>query len=310
MKKLLLFLIVSLALSSVGFTWQKDNPVSVARMEVNLWPDYDRSAVLIIYRIQLSSETKLPVQFSIRIPQEAGYPYKVATRDMDGLLYNLEYSLVPEGSWNRVILTTSSDELHIEYYDPRIETTDTEKSFEYSWIGDYPVETMEIKVQKPRFSENFTISPPFGFGVLNPDDGLYYFSRLVGKVGTGITYNVDLAYTKTSIEFSASNLPVQAATAIEPSTRFGNSLARVINPILDNKSLLTAGSLLLGGMLLAFIVSFFGGQLKIKLPQKLNKRNSNNKSEDGRNGPEAYCPHCGKKTKPGDRYCRGCGNSI
>ena len=74
-------------------------------------------------------------------------------RDLDGLLYNLEYSLEPQGSWNQIGVDHSSDELYIEYYDPRLVRTEDERNYEFSWICDYPIDKLVVKAQQPRNSE-------------------------------------------------------------------------------------------------------------------------------------------------------------
>ena len=56
--------------------------VKLSSMEVDLWPEYDRPNVLVIYRITLPPTTTLPVDLSFRIPAAAGEPSAVAVRQM------------------------------------------------------------------------------------------------------------------------------------------------------------------------------------------------------------------------------------
>ena len=74
-------------------------------LQVDIWPEYDRPEVLVIYRMSLADTVSLPAQISLHIPAAAGQPYNVANQDVDGMLYNLEYSLTPEGDWVRVTFT-------------------------------------------------------------------------------------------------------------------------------------------------------------------------------------------------------------
>jgi hypothetical protein len=266
--------------------------------------------VLVIYRVQLSRDTSLPVRFSIRIPKDAGNPFKVAMRDLDGVLYNVEYSIEPEGNWNQIVLTTSSEELYIEYYDPDLVKTGNDREFALSWFSDYPIDKLVVKVQQPRNSENLWISPSMGLGELNPNDNLVYLSGDFGALTTGATFSIALAYTRTSSELSASNLPVTAATPVQMNTDMGNKVAKVMNQVLENKGLVTAGTLILIGMILMLLVSFFAGQWMNQFTHLINGL-TGKKHPDLEPGINVkYCPHCGKKTFPGDRYCRGCGNTI
>jgi len=310
MKRILLALVLLVLVITPGFTLQEQNPVHITRMEIDIWPEYDRTQVLVIYRVQLSRDTSLPVRFSIRIPKDAGNPFKVAMRDLDGVLYNVEYSIEPEGNWNQIVLTTSSEELYIEYYDPDLVKTGNDREFALSWFSDYPIDKLVVKVQQPRNSENLWISPSMGLGELNPNDNLVYLSGDFGALTTGATFSIALAYTRTSSELSASNLPVTAATPVQMNTDMGNKVAKVMNQVLENKGLVTAGTLILIGMILMLLVSFFAGQWMNQFTHLINGL-TGKKHPDLEPGINVkYCPHCGKKTFPGDRYCRGCGNTI
>jgi len=310
MKRSLLILVILVLLIAPGFILQEDNPVHLTRMEIDIWPDYDRPQVLVIYRVQLSSDISLPVRISLRIPKEAGIPYKVATRDLDGLLYNVEYSLETQGSWNEIILTTSNDELYIEFYDPRMVRTDDERYYSFSWICDYPIDKLVVKVQQPRNSENFSVSPSMGLGELNLVDDLVYYTQDFGSLSSGITFNADVAYTRKNSELSASNLPVAAATPFQSNTGMGVTVSKVINQVLENQGLVVAGSLIFGGILLMLVVSFFAGSWTNPFSSRLRTFSEKRKPEEDATIPLQYCSHCGKRTNPGDRYCRGCGNTL
>jgi hypothetical protein len=310
MRRILLFLVLLVLVISPGFTLQEQTPVHITRMEIDIWPEYDRTQVLVIYRVQLSRETPLPVRFSIRIPREAGNPFKVAMRDLDGVLYNVEYSIEPEGTWNQIVLSTSSEELYIEYYDPQLVKTGNDREYELSWFCDYPIDKMVVKIQQPRNSENLWVSPSMGLGELNPNDDLVYLAGDFGALSTGTSIGVALAYTRTGSELSASNLPVTAATPVQLNTGMGNTVAKVMNQVLENKGLATAGALILGGMILMLLVSFFAGQRMNQFSQWFSGKTGKKKLVEELGINVKYCPQCGKKTFPGDRYCRGCGNTI
>jgi len=309
-KRILVILALAVSLFTPAFTLQEENPVVISRMEIDLWPDYDRPHVLVMYRIQISNETRLPVRISLRMPAKAISPYKVATRDLDGLLYNLEYSLEPQGSWYQIVMTTSSNELYIEYYDPRIVRNADERNYDFSWICDYPIERLIVKVQEPKNTTGLLISPSMGLGELNISDDLTYYSRDFGPLPTGITFNAEISYTRTSAELSASNLPVAAATPFYDNTGFSQTISKAITQVLDNRSLVVAGSLIIAGILLMLVVSFVAGSW-INPFARFSKGNQKPGTLTEDLGTQIqYCPHCGKRVYPGDRYCRGCGNTT
>jgi hypothetical protein len=293
MKRCLLILALMVSLIAPGFARQEENPVKISRMEIDLWPDYDRP------QVQISNETELPVRISLRMPREAIIPYKVAMRDLDGLLYNLEYSLEPQGSWYQLVLTTSSNELYIEYYDPRLVRTEDERTYDFSWICDYPIDKLVIKAQQPRNSEELNIS-----------DDLVYYTSDFGPLPTGITFNAQFSYTRINAELSASNLPVTAATPFSQDTGFSYTVSNVITQVLDNRSLVVAGTLILGGILLMVAVSLVAGSWANPFSSWLKDTSKKKGSPEELGIHIQYCPNCGKRINPGDRYCRGCGNTV
>lgn len=310
MKKILILTTLLVMLFGVGFTSQEDNPIKISRMEIDFWPDYDRTQMLVIYRVQLTNDTELPARISLRIPSQAVTPYKVAIRDLDGLMYNVEYTLEPQGSWKQVVLTTSSNELYLEYYDPRLGKNDDERSFAFSWICDYPIDRLVIKAQEPRNSKNFKFDPELGPGELNAYDNLIYHTGDFGALASGITFYAQLSYTRTGSELSASNLPLIAATPMNQDLRFSKKISDVMTQILDNRSLSTAGMLIFLGILMMLGVILFASSGNDPLSNYLFKRKKKAAENDEMAVHVQYCPHCGKRTYPGDRFCRGCGNTI
>jgi hypothetical protein len=310
MKRLLILATLLVIFFGVGFAFQEENPIKISRMEIDLWPDYDRTQMLVIYRVQISNDTQLPARISLRIPNQAVVPYKVAIRDLDGLLYNVEYTLEPQGSWKQVVLTTSSNELYIEYYDPQLLKNEDERNFAFSWICDYPIDKLVIKAQEPRNSKDFTITPELGLGELNIYDNLIYHTGDFGPLASGITFYSQLSYSRTGSELSASNLPLIAATPANQSSSFSKTVSNVITQVLDNRSLATAGTLILIGIVLMIGVSIFASSGSDPLTNYLKRRKKKTSPSDDFAIHIQYCPHCGKRTYPGDRFCRGCGNTI
>lgn len=48
--------------------------LTLSSVEVDLWPEYDQPAVLVIYRVVLPASVVLPADLTLRIPAAAGEP--------------------------------------------------------------------------------------------------------------------------------------------------------------------------------------------------------------------------------------------
>lgn len=309
LRRVLLSILLISSFFLSGFTAATQNPVKISTLQVNIWPEYDRPETLVIYRITLSSDTKLPAQISLRIPRAAGSPYNVAIKDLDGLLYDLEYTLIPEGEWNRLVLITPSADLQVEYYDPNIQIDGTQRTIAYRWIGDYPVQNLNIIVQQPKAAYNLSVIPDLGLGSLNPDDGLVYYDADLGSLDTGIVFNLVLKYQKESDALSATSVSVKPSGEFPIKRSFSSQLSSLVTPIFQGHGIVITALLILAWLILFLFVIWLAGsplfdRLKIK-----RKTAGAARSGEGDAAP-TYCTQCGKKAHPGDVYCRVCGSKL
>jgi hypothetical protein len=291
-----------------GFTGASANPVTIGKLELNIWPEYDRPQTLVILRITLTSDTHLPAQISLRIPRAAGSPYNVAVKDPDGLQYTVEYTLVPEGAWNRVEVTTSSAELQLEYYDPDLTIDGTLHSLSYHWIGDYPINDFTVVVQQPRGAYNININPSLGAGTLNPDDQLVYFRSSLGSFQIGAAFDLSLNYQKENDSLSATTLSVKPMGQFPLPNTPSNQFQSLIDSIAHDRSLLISAILIVAFLVLYLLVLWLSGSHLFD--RRRRQLEAVEETKVGESAPPKYCPHCGKKAVSGDIYCRVCGNKL
>lgn len=283
----------------------------ISQMEVSIWPEYDRPETLVIYRISFSSITDFPAKVSLRIPNSAGAPYLVAMKDLDGLLYDLEYTQTADGSWNRIEFITSSPDLQIEFYDPVNQLSDARHEYTYRWLSDYPIDSLSVEVQKPKFATTMSVEPDLGPGEVNPDDGLTYYSANVGNVSQGMTLNFKISYLKTNNELSASLMPVHAVNPIDQPRNRWMIGSEIFQSVLENQSLTNSFILLLAAVIFFIVVSLLTAKLqRIKFPKRQRKVEREAESGDIVEKSLVYCHQCGKRARPGDLFCRVCGSKL
>jgi len=68
-KKIAFILLIVFFVSTTAAQAQ-DTP-SFETITIDLWPEYDRESLLVIYKAELSPEITLPVDVTLRIPVEA-----------------------------------------------------------------------------------------------------------------------------------------------------------------------------------------------------------------------------------------------
>jgi hypothetical protein len=291
---------------------QTTNP-SIDHMEIDIWPEYDRHSVLVIFRFSLTSFTSFPTRVSMRIPATAGEPYSVAMKDIDGLLYNLEYTLTPDGIWNKLEFVTSGQNLQIEFYDPYDQLPNSNHAYEFKWISDFSVNNLTMNIQKPKHATEMTIKPDPGPATANLDDGLMYYKLNLGLVGQGTSISVNINYLKINDSLSASIIPVNPVTPLPTKRTIWQVIVSIFPYIWQKKSLMIASGLLFGGVILLNVLFAFIWKPKVGLinsPAKKGRKVSQKSQKQSDGDSEIYCYHCGKRARSGDIFCRTCGSRL
>lgn len=274
--------------------------ITIERMEVDLWPEYDRPDVLVIYHIFLPATTVFPAELSLRIPAAAGDPYNVAVRDTDGNLYVVDYTRQVEGEWARVTFTSERPEIQFEYYDPGLERTSGARSYVYRWPGDYAVTNLFIQVQQPVGAGEMQISPPLGAGLAGTD-GMVYYSSMEGTIPDGTPFEVSIQYQKADDSLSVQTLRVEPSGPISAQTAGRTNFSQYLPWVAG-----ALGLILLGGGGLWFYQSRRQGQISPARRRHSAPARPDTAQSDG----DVYCHQCGRRAAAGDRFCRACGAEL
>jgi len=298
-----LFLVVicllfpTLALASTRALAQDASRLSL--LEIDLWPEYDRPTVLVIFRITLASDTTLPVELTLKIPASAGAPSAVAAKQLDDTLVNIVYTQQSTGDWTTIKFTATMPEIQVEYYDPGLVKQSVARHFAFSWPGGYQVDSLAVQVQQPVDSSNMRIAPSLGNGSL-ANDGLTYYSAQVGTLSSNQTFDLTLDYQKTSDKLSINSIQVQPSQPLGPNTA-GRKTLNIPTIILASLGV----ALIAGGA----IWYFLSGRKDMKPSRRRSHPLQSEASEDTAGGV-IYCHQCGNRASPGDSFCRVCGTQL
>ena len=196
------------------------NP-TLARLEIDVWPEFDRPAALVILRGEIAPDATLPAPVSLRIPTSSGGPAAVASAAAaDAQLLTMPY----ERSAVEVDFLTLTFEVpdrffQVEFYDP-LTTDGANRSYRYIWTGDLPVDQLRLQLQEPAEATGVSAQPELGAGVAGPY-GLVYREAELGAFEEGKALTVDLSYQKPGSRTSAEILGLVTA-ADEPSGSGGS----------------------------------------------------------------------------------------
>lgn len=156
------FFIVLLLLGTLSLTTQAQSEPRIRNLLIELWPEFDRPELLVIYRVELSSDTPLPATLTFPLP---GY-----IKTMNAVAYGADNNLLTvekdqiEMTYrdNMMFLTfsTPSPLVQLEYYDSKAVTRqDQTRTFDYTFTAPYAVESALFQVQQPAQAEAFSLKP-------------------------------------------------------------------------------------------------------------------------------------------------------
>jgi len=293
--------------------------VPLSRLEVALWPEYDRPEMLVIYRATLAADAELPAEVRFEIPAAAGEPNAVAGADAAGRLVNLDYERRVEGERAAIVFTASRPDLQIEYYDPGLQREGARRSYGFVWPGNHAVADLTVQIQRPVGANDLTVTPEAtAQGVA--DDGLVYAEVPLGEVPAGATRRVDLEYLKPD-----SGLTAEALAAAAPETEAGTPpaagadddvpLGWIVGGIALILAAVLATLLLLGRTRTGEVHAGPVGTPRTASGEKGSGAPDHSAAygaagSGGARTASRFCTRCGAPAQEEDRFCHACGSAL
>lgn len=289
MRKWLIPLIV-VSLLLIPMLAHAQSGVTIGELTIQLWPEFDRPDMLVMYVFSLSEEASLPIDLEIRIPTNADLT--AVAKDGGGTMINVPYdALTQNDDWIIVTLTiTDLAEYRVEYYEP-IEKKGTTRQFDFIWQSDYAVEALNVEFQQPPSATALQLAPLLPDLSTLANGNNYYHGKFTG-VNANEAFTFSLSYNKDDETL----MPIEAA-GMQDNTSEPFALTDSLPVIL-----VSAGVLLIVGGLLYF---FLTGRSSNEPKQR--KRHTPSTSPAGEN---VYCHECGSRASSSDKFCRACGSKL
>ena len=257
-----------------------------ASLEIDIWPEFDRRAALVILKGELAADVALPAAVSVRIPASSGGPSAVAFASAAKTeLFNLVHDRIDGDEFITLRFQAPQRLLHIEFYDPLMTGT-PDRAYTYIWPGDLAVERLSVRLQEPAAAGSISVQPDLGTGVGGPG-GLLYRTAALGAFEAGKQLPVEIRYTKTDSRTSTEILGLKAADPAPPA-------------LADSSEGLPAWVL---GLISVAIVSI--GAVAASLWWWRRRGTVPGAQSTG----AGYCSRCGRGLALGDRFCPACGAS-
>lgn len=282
-----LFACIALLAASAAFA---QSAPRLASLVIEIWPEYDRPAALVILSGVLAEGVALPATVTLRLPVA---PTAVAyATSANGDLLNLAHEQAKSGDYVLVKFQTPERFFHVEFYEP-MGTGDPARTFRYTWPGDSAVGRATVIVQEPATAQNVATEPELkerstGAG------GLTHRLGDLGALAAGKPLAVTVKYTKAdarpSVDIKGLRTAQTAPAAAPPS-----AAAQAPHPAPPSSGLPAW----------ALPMAMFGGFAIVAalLVAFLWRRRAATPSG-------AYCTKCGAPLRAGDNFCGKCGAKV
>ena len=241
-------------------------------VEIDLWPEFDRPEMLVIYRMLLSEETRLPVEWTLHIPVAAGEPNALAVGPAGDMALNVGFAREIDAQGAAIRFVAKDRFVQLEYYDPSLSVGNLRRQYNFSAIRDYPVAATLVQIKLPADVRDVAISPSFGDGLVDDDSYIYYRYQVDGREA-GETFQLSLEYER----------------GADPQKWFAWGFGAV-------------GILLVGLGVYRYA--------HINQRSKRAHRATRQKAAGGRRAAGDYCHNCGAAARVGDKFCWNCGTIL
>lgn len=174
-------------------------------LEIELWPEFDRPETLVIYHVELPTETALPAQVTFQLPGYLEKMHVVAVERNGGLVEMPPdaFELRLEGDQRLLTITASAPRLQFEYYDPAIlKKEGSKRDLKFDFTASYAAEKFTFRVQEPGQAENFTTTPAASTS-FSGTDGFKYHTIEIAGLAANEQITLAARYTKPTNELSA-----------------------------------------------------------------------------------------------------------
>jgi hypothetical protein len=269
-------------------------PVSVIdSLGIEIWPDYDKTSVLVLMTGSLPGDTLLPATVTLPLPETAQLNAVARIDGRDGNMKDDIFSS-PEPS-GMLTFTTPDLRFRVEYYVP-YSVNENRHSFGYTWLAGVTVNNFQLRVQRPTSAGTLNTAPAPS-DVVRGQDGFDYHVYPARTVAAGQTVSLQVDYPMTSTQLSAANmaspntnLPAAALPAT-PGSGSGINWALV--------------AVVSGGFII--IAALIWSISSRRSPPGISESND---SRAEKPSPAKFCRNCGETVDKGDKFCSGCGAEL
>ncbi len=159
-----------------------DEDLSIGRMRVLIWPEHDDPGVLVVYDGRFTDDSRFPTKTTFFIPKGAVIN-DVCSLSPGGQHFCQLYEVTAGEDMDKAIVSLPFSNFYLGFHTMPLDTGAERRDFEYTIKANHPIETLEVNVEQPLRSTEFTIFP--AGGELSDEDGFNRFEYALTGIVKG-----------------------------------------------------------------------------------------------------------------------------
>ncbi len=125
---------------------------------MSIWPEYDDRSILAIYDGKFEDASSFPLTTSFLVPKGA-IINDACSLSFEGQHFCQLYKTVDRGIYDEVRLLLPYPNFYLSFHTSPIDIEAANRSLDYRIKASHPIETMEVDIQQPLRSTEFSASP-------------------------------------------------------------------------------------------------------------------------------------------------------
>lgn len=303
MKKIASLCVMLLAVLMLVAPASAQQPLEFDSVSVSVWPEFDNADALVIYKLALSQKVALPATIELKVPSSVSRLWTVAVGGSFDTVSDsgVDYKFQTGSSYSTVSLTAKDRYIQIEYYDT-LKKNATTREYTYQWNGDGAVGTFQFELRQPLKATDFSSEPALSAATID-EQGFSVSTATQVNVQASQRLVYKINYNRATDDPSTSFL--QVAQNNQPASS-GSGLPATFTDFLP---------WILGGLGVVFLIvaAYLYTTSGTRSINHGDTRRRHASKQDAGTEPKdepQHCQDCGKRSQPGDKFCRVCGSKL
>ncbi len=174
-----------------------EDGLSIGRMRVMIWPEYDDPSVLVVYDGRFDDDSKFPTITDFFIPKGA-IINDICSLSPGGQHFCQLFDVSEGEAYDTVHLSLPFSNFYVSFHLDPVDLETAKRRIDYVIRANHPIGSMEVDIQQPLRSTEFAISPSGGKASMEKD--FNHFNYTLEDIAKGDARVFKIGYVKESRE--------------------------------------------------------------------------------------------------------------